>query len=40
MSRGDIATTMRQLGAPDIKSLGPDFLMWDAAEDLKRNRRP
>ncbi len=40
MIRGDIATTMRQLGAPDIKSLGPDFLMWDAAEDLKRNRRP
>lgn len=40
MIKGDIATIMCQLGAPDIKSLGRDFLMWDDAEDLKRNRRP
>jgi L-lactate dehydrogenase (cytochrome)/(S)-mandelate dehydrogenase len=37
--RDEIATTMAQMGAPDIKSLGPQFLLWEDAGDLKRNRR-
>jgi hypothetical protein len=28
------------MGAPDIKSLGPQFLMWKDAADLERNLRP
>lgn len=39
MISDDIGTAMGQLGAPDIASLGPDFLMWTDADDLKRNRR-
>jgi hypothetical protein len=31
---------MTQLGTPDVASFGPDFLMWDDAGDLARNRRP
>jgi len=31
---------MGNMGAPDIRSLGPDFLMWDDTADLKRNTRP
>ncbi|MBN9264518.1 MAG: alpha-hydroxy-acid oxidizing protein [Hyphomicrobium sp.] len=38
--RNELDLTMGQMGAPDIASLGPDFLMWDDPEDLKRNRRP
>ncbi|MBN9322612.1 MAG: alpha-hydroxy-acid oxidizing protein, partial [Delftia acidovorans] len=38
--RNELDLTMGQMGAPDIASLGPDFLMWDEPEDLKRNRRP
>jgi L-lactate dehydrogenase (cytochrome)/(S)-mandelate dehydrogenase len=35
----EIATTMAQMGAPDIASLGPHFLMWQNADDLRRNAR-
>jgi hypothetical protein len=31
---------MANMGAPDIASLGPHFLMWKDLEDLKRNTRP
>jgi (S)-mandelate dehydrogenase len=40
MIRNEVGLVMTQMGAPDIASLGPQFLMWDGAEDLKRNRRP
>jgi L-lactate dehydrogenase (cytochrome)/(S)-mandelate dehydrogenase len=36
----EIGTAMAQLGAPDIASLGPQFLMWKDAGDLSRNVRP
>jgi L-lactate dehydrogenase (cytochrome)/(S)-mandelate dehydrogenase len=36
----EIATTMAQMGAADIASLGPHFLMWDEPGDLRRNIRP
>jgi (S)-mandelate dehydrogenase len=36
----EVASVMTQIGAPDIATLGPQFLMWDSDEDLKRNRRP
>jgi len=36
----EIETTMAQMGAADIASLGPQFLMWRDAEDLRRNARP
>jgi L-lactate dehydrogenase (cytochrome)/(S)-mandelate dehydrogenase len=36
----EIATTMAQMGAPDIASLGPHFLMWRDTDDLRRNARP
>jgi L-lactate dehydrogenase (cytochrome)/(S)-mandelate dehydrogenase len=29
MISNEVATVMRQMGAPNIKSFGPDFLMWD-----------
>ncbi len=38
--RNEVDLTMGQMGAPNIAALGPDFLMWDDQEDLKRNRRP
>jgi L-lactate dehydrogenase (cytochrome)/(S)-mandelate dehydrogenase len=38
--RQEIATTMGQMGAPDIASLGPHFLMWRDPADLRRNVRP
>ncbi|MFN3746250.1 MAG: alpha-hydroxy acid oxidase [Hyphomicrobiaceae bacterium] len=38
--RNELDLVMGQMGAPNIAALGPDFLMWDDAEDLKRNRRP
>ena len=31
---------MAQMGAPNIASLGPQFLMWKDMDDLKRNVRP
>jgi hypothetical protein len=40
MMKNEVDLTMGQMGAPDIASLGPDFLFWDGPEDLKRNRRP
>jgi (S)-mandelate dehydrogenase len=36
----EIGTAMAQLGAPDIASIGPQFLMWKDADDLSRNVRP
>jgi L-lactate dehydrogenase (cytochrome)/(S)-mandelate dehydrogenase len=38
--RNEVDLTMGQMGAPSIAALGPEFLMWDDQEDLKRNRRP
>ena len=38
--RNEIDLAMAQMGAPDIKSLGPQFLMWRSPDDLKRNVRP
>jgi (S)-mandelate dehydrogenase len=38
--RNEIDLTMAQMGAPDIQSLGPQFLMWKDPDDLKRNVRP
>ncbi|HRD78194.1 MAG TPA: alpha-hydroxy acid oxidase [Hyphomicrobiaceae bacterium] len=40
MIRNEVDLQMGQMGAPDIKSLGPDFVLWDDIEDLRRNRRP
>jgi L-lactate dehydrogenase (cytochrome)/(S)-mandelate dehydrogenase len=36
----EIGTAMAQLGASDIASIGPQFLMWKDAGDLSRNVRP
>jgi (S)-mandelate dehydrogenase len=36
----EIDTTMGQMGAPDIASLGPQFLLWKDLDDLERNARP
>ena len=38
--KNEVDLVMGNMGAPDIKSLGPDFLMWDDQADLKRNTRP
>jgi L-lactate dehydrogenase (cytochrome)/(S)-mandelate dehydrogenase len=38
--RNEIDLVMANMGAPDIKSLGPQFLMWKDADDLRRNARP
>jgi L-lactate dehydrogenase (cytochrome)/(S)-mandelate dehydrogenase len=38
--RNEIDLTMAQMGAPDIKSLGPQFLLWQSPDDLRRNLRP
>ena len=38
--RNEIDLTMAQMGAPDIKSLGPQFIMWKDQDDLRRNVRP
>ncbi len=40
MVRNQLDLVMGQMGAPTIDALGPDFLMWDETEDLRRNRRP
>ena len=37
--RNEIGRTMMQMGAPDIRSLGPQFLTWDL-DDLRRNTPP
>jgi (S)-mandelate dehydrogenase len=36
----EIGTTMAQMGAADIASLGPQFLMWKEPGDLRRNTWP
>lgn len=38
--RNELDLVMGQMGVPKIPDFGPDFLMWDTLEDLKRNRRP
>jgi L-lactate dehydrogenase (cytochrome)/(S)-mandelate dehydrogenase len=38
--RDEIDRTLAQMGSPDLKSLGPQFLMWKDLDDLKRNTRP
>jgi (S)-mandelate dehydrogenase len=38
--RNEIDLTMAQMGAADIKSLGPQFIMWKDQDDLRRNVRP
>jgi len=35
----EIDLCMAQMGAPTIADLGPQFLMWEDEEDLRRNRR-
>ena len=40
MIRTEVSSVMTQLGAPDVGSLGPQFLMWDSDGDPKRNARP
>jgi L-lactate dehydrogenase (cytochrome)/(S)-mandelate dehydrogenase len=40
MIRNELDLVMGQMGAPTIDALGPDFLMWDSIDDLRRNRRP
>jgi L-lactate dehydrogenase (cytochrome)/(S)-mandelate dehydrogenase len=37
--RDEIERTMMQMGAPDIRSLGPQWLMWKDDDDLRRNIR-
>ena len=36
----EVGCVMTQMGAPDIRTLGPDFLFWNTQDDLKRNRLP
>jgi (S)-mandelate dehydrogenase len=38
--KNEVDLVMGNMGAPDIRSLGPDFLMWDDDADLRRNTRP
>jgi (S)-mandelate dehydrogenase len=38
--KDEIDRALAQMGAPDLKSLGPQFLMWKDLDDLKRNARP
>jgi (S)-mandelate dehydrogenase len=37
--KDEVDRTMAQLGAPDIRGLGPQFLMWKDGDDLRRNAR-
>ncbi|MDX2202392.1 MAG: alpha-hydroxy acid oxidase [Hyphomicrobiaceae bacterium] len=37
--RDEIDRTMAQIGAPDIRSLGPQHLFWEQTENLRRNWR-
>ena len=36
----EVGSVMTQIGAPDVATLGPQFLMWDADAAPGRNRRP
>ncbi len=36
----EVGCVMTQMGAPDIRTLGPDFLFWNTQDDSKRNRLP
>jgi L-lactate dehydrogenase (cytochrome)/(S)-mandelate dehydrogenase len=38
--RDEIGRTMAQMGAPDILSLGPQFLTWSHPDELRRNTSP
>jgi L-lactate dehydrogenase (cytochrome)/(S)-mandelate dehydrogenase len=35
--KDEIERTMKQMGAPSIASLGPQFLTWQPSDDLRRN---
>jgi len=37
--KDEIDRALAQMGAPDLASLGPQFLMWQDLEDLRRNMR-
>ena len=37
--RKEIDVSMAQLGVTKIDDLGPQFLMWQDEEDLRRNKR-
>jgi (S)-mandelate dehydrogenase len=37
--RREIDLTLAQIGAARIADLGPQFLMWEDEEELRRNRR-
>ena len=37
--RREIDLTLGQIGCPSLDQLGPDFLMWEREDDLRRNRR-
>lgn len=39
MISSEIASVMAQLGAPDLASLGPEFLMWDDKAGYRTNQR-
>ena len=38
--QGELDLTLAQMGAPTLRDLSPDFLLWDDDDDLRRNRRP
>jgi (S)-mandelate dehydrogenase len=38
--KDEIDRALAQMGAPNIASLGPQFLMWKNLDDLRRNARP
>ena len=38
--KDEVDRAMAQMGAPNLASLGPQFLMWKQLDDLKRNARP
>ena len=40
MASTELSSVMTQIGAPDIASLGPQFLMWEGEDGLRRNSRP
>jgi L-lactate dehydrogenase (cytochrome)/(S)-mandelate dehydrogenase len=37
--RREVDISMAQIGATKISDLGPQFMMWQDEEDLRRNRR-
>jgi (S)-mandelate dehydrogenase len=39
MVSNEISAVMAQMGAPDVATLGPDFLMWDDRDGYRSNQR-